>query len=42
MVEGQFETWDRLLFRDYLIEHPAVAAEYQELKIRLFDGLLGV
>jgi GrpB-like predicted nucleotidyltransferase (UPF0157 family) len=29
MVEAQFEHWDRLLFRDYLFEHPDVA---QELK----------
>ena len=35
MVENHFEHWDRLLFRDYLIDHPAVAAEYQELKLRL-------
>ena len=36
MVEADFvEHWDRLLFRDYLIEHPCVAGEYQELKLRL-------
>jgi len=36
MVEGQFtEHWDRLLFRDYLIEHREVAREYEELKYRL-------
>ncbi len=36
MVEGQFvEHWDRLLFRDYLIEHPEVAKEYEELKAQL-------
>jgi len=35
MVESHFEHWDRLLFRDYLIRHPKVAAEYQRLKIRL-------
>jgi GrpB-like predicted nucleotidyltransferase (UPF0157 family) len=36
MVERQFQNhWDRLLFRDYLIEHPPVAAEYEELKLRL-------
>ncbi len=35
MVESDFELWDRLLFRDYLIAHPAVAAEYQVLKQRL-------
>lgn len=32
MVEQDFEHWDRLLFRDYLIEHPGVAKEYQDLK----------
>ena len=32
MVEAEFEHWDRLLFRDYLIEHPDVAREYGELK----------
>ena len=36
MVEGDFtEHWDRLLFRDYLIEHPEVAREYEILKVRL-------
>lgn len=36
MVEGHFtEHWDRLLFRDYLVEHPEVAREYGALKIRL-------
>jgi GrpB-like predicted nucleotidyltransferase (UPF0157 family) len=36
MVEGHFaEHWERLLFRDYLIEHPEVAREYQDLKFRL-------
>jgi GrpB-like predicted nucleotidyltransferase (UPF0157 family) len=29
------EHWDRLLFRDYLIEHPRAASEYDELKRRL-------
>jgi GrpB-like predicted nucleotidyltransferase (UPF0157 family) len=33
MVENHFEHWDRLLFRDYLIEHPAVAKEYESLKL---------
>lgn len=32
MIEADFEHWDRLLFRDYLIEHPEVAGEYGELK----------
>jgi GrpB-like predicted nucleotidyltransferase (UPF0157 family) len=35
MVESQFEHWDRLLFRDYLIEHPEVAREYGDLKMQL-------
>ena len=35
MVESQFEHWDRLLFRDYLIEHLDVALEYDNLKMRL-------
>jgi GrpB-like predicted nucleotidyltransferase (UPF0157 family) len=36
MVESHFtEHWDRLLFRDYLISHPAVAREYECLKYRL-------
>ena len=36
LVEGHFEGhWDRLLFRDYLIEHPHVAQEYQALKLSL-------
>jgi GrpB-like predicted nucleotidyltransferase (UPF0157 family) len=35
MVEPEFEHWERLLFRDYLIEHPQVAQEYGKLKIEL-------
>jgi GrpB-like predicted nucleotidyltransferase (UPF0157 family) len=36
MVESHFiEHWDRLLFRDYLIQHPLVAAEYARLKVQL-------
>lgn len=35
MVEGNFEHWDRLFFRDYLIEHPELANEYKYLKIDL-------
>jgi GrpB-like predicted nucleotidyltransferase (UPF0157 family) len=35
MVESHFEHWDRLLFRDYLIEHPDVAKEYGALKVKL-------
>jgi GrpB-like predicted nucleotidyltransferase (UPF0157 family) len=37
MVEAHFEHWDRLLFRDYLIQHPEVAREYAELKVRLSE-----
>jgi len=35
MLESDFAHWDRLLFRDYLIEHPATAKEYERLKLRL-------
>ena len=36
MVESDFaEHWERLLFRDYLIEQPQVASDYQDLKYRL-------
>ena len=36
MVPKDFvERWDELLFRDYLIEHPEVAREYEALKRRL-------
>jgi GrpB-like predicted nucleotidyltransferase (UPF0157 family)/heme-degrading monooxygenase HmoA len=38
MVEAQFEHWDRLLFRDYLIQHPEAAREYAELKLRLAEA----
>jgi GrpB-like predicted nucleotidyltransferase (UPF0157 family) len=37
MVEKDFEQWERLLFRDYLIEHPEVAKEYEALKLRLAE-----
>lgn len=37
MIEADFEHWERLLFRDYLIEHPDVAREYGDLKMRLSD-----
>ena len=38
MVEASFaEHWERLLFRDYLIEHPELAEEYATLKIRLAE-----
>jgi GrpB-like predicted nucleotidyltransferase (UPF0157 family) len=35
LVERDFEHWDRLFFRDYLIEHPETGREYQALKLRL-------
>jgi GrpB-like predicted nucleotidyltransferase (UPF0157 family) len=35
MVEAWFDHWDRLLFRDYLIEHPVVARQYANLKEKL-------
>ncbi|MEN6449920.1 MAG: GrpB family protein [Thermoguttaceae bacterium] len=35
MVQREFSHWERLLFRDYLIKHPAVALEYQALKLQL-------
>lgn len=36
MVERDFaEHWDRLFFRDYLIDQPEVAREYERLKARL-------
>lgn len=35
VVEPHFEHWDRLLFRDYLIARPDVAAEYAALKLGL-------
>lgn len=36
MVEATFtEHWDRLHFRDFLIERPEVAREYESLKVRL-------
>lgn len=37
MVESHFEHWDRLLFRDYLIDHPEVTMDYGNLKMRLAD-----
>jgi GrpB-like predicted nucleotidyltransferase (UPF0157 family) len=37
MVEKDFDQWERLLFRDYLIEHPKVAKEYEALKMRLAE-----
>ncbi|MGI8899099.1 MAG: GrpB family protein [Pyrinomonadaceae bacterium] len=38
MVEKDFEQWERLLFRDYLITHPKVAKEYEALKLRLANA----
>ncbi len=35
MVEPDFEHWERLLFRDYLIEFPDAAKSYAELKLDL-------
>ncbi|THB81714.1 MAG: GrpB family protein [Desulfobacteraceae bacterium] len=35
MVESDFEHWNRLRFRDYLINHPDAAQEYAELKMAL-------
>ena len=35
MIEKDFEHWDSLLFRDYLIEKPYIAKEYQQLKLSL-------
>jgi GrpB-like predicted nucleotidyltransferase (UPF0157 family) len=36
MVERQFvEHWERLLFRDYLVQHADVAKAYEALKLQL-------
>ncbi|MEE8353859.1 MAG: GrpB family protein [Dehalococcoidales bacterium] len=35
IIEADSELWDRLLLRDYLIEHPEVAKEYADLKLQL-------
>ncbi|MDQ2920645.1 MAG: GrpB family protein [Acidobacteriota bacterium] len=35
MVERDFEHWDRLVFRDYLICNPETAKEYETLKLAL-------
>ncbi|MBK6797536.1 MAG: GrpB family protein [Acidobacteria bacterium] len=36
MVESSFnDHWDRLYFRDYLIENPDIARQYEKLKIQL-------
>ncbi len=41
MVEAQFEHWNRLLFRDYLMEFPDVAQEYGTLKKNLSNAHYG-
>ena len=38
MIEAQFEQWDQLLFKDYLIEYRDVAREYSDLKKKLADA----
>ncbi|ACM20446.1 protein of unknown function UPF0157 [Geotalea daltonii FRC-32] len=38
MIERDFEHWDRLLFRDYLIDHPDAAREYEDLKTQLSEA----
>jgi GrpB-like predicted nucleotidyltransferase (UPF0157 family) len=38
MVEAGFPHWESLLFRDYLIDHPEVAREYERLKVCLAAG----
>jgi GrpB-like predicted nucleotidyltransferase (UPF0157 family) len=35
IVESGFPQWDRLFFRDYLIEHPELARQYASLKFDL-------
>lgn len=35
MVEESFPHWDRLVFRDYLIDHPEAAKQYGLLKRKL-------
>lgn len=37
MVESDFELWDQVLFRDYLIRCPEAAAEYAQVKCKLAD-----
>jgi len=37
MVGAEFEHWNRLLFRDYLIDYPDVAREYASIKEKLSD-----
>ncbi|HEY3897878.1 MAG TPA: GrpB family protein [Chthoniobacter sp.] len=35
LIEPDFPHWGRLIFRDYLIAHPDVARDYEQLKIQL-------
>ena len=37
-LDRQRRNWDRLLFRDYLIEHPDVARKYGNLKKKLSEA----
>ena len=37
VVENDIGRSDELIFRDYLMEHPSIAAEYQELKLGLAE-----
>lgn len=42
MLEISSWDWERhILFRDYLIQHPAVAKQYAELKLKLFEQYQG-
>lgn len=41
MLEKDSPDWERLLFRDYLIEHPEVAYEYAVLKQRIVADFPG-
>jgi len=37
MVESEFSDWDRLHFKNYLIEYPEIAKDYQNLKYDLSE-----
>ena len=37
LIEAHSHLWERLLFRDYLREHPREARDYEELKRRLAE-----
>ena len=37
MVEADSKLWERLLFRDYLIEFPHIARQYEDLKLSLSE-----